>query len=101
MIKAQHHRITVLKREIRRILRLRTVSARLLARVAGQCISVAWAVSPGKLFLRCVYRLLSTRSSWDSLLTLTTPVIQELNWWLSAVTSWIIALPAPGRLMRN
>lgn len=81
-------RVVKLKRSLRRALSAGSVSARALARICGQCISVAWAVTPGKLFLRNSYRLLSTRTSWHEVLTLTFDVIQEYNWWLHSVDTW-------------
>jgi len=62
--------------------------ARTLARICGQCISVAWVVTPGKLFLRKSYKLLGTRSSWSDLLAITGDVTDELTWWLESVDAW-------------
>ena len=88
VVKAQGARVTKLKQSIRRALKLGQVTARALARICGQCVSVAWAVTPGKLFLRHAYRLLSTRSSWADILTLPNEVIEEFNWWIDSVSSW-------------
>lgn len=87
-VHVQKSRVVKLKRSLRRALSAGSVSARALARICGQCISVAWAVTPGKLFLRNSYRLLSTRTSWHEVLTLTFDVIQEFNWWLHSVDTW-------------
>lgn len=54
-----------LERDIRRALRERYIKARSLAKIAGQCVSTLWAVTPGKLLLQNIYRLLSVRDSWD------------------------------------
>ena len=81
-------RMQSLRHDIRRVLNHGRVTARSLARVTGSCVSMAWAVSPGKLLLRHCYRLLSDRSSWDSTLELTNDVIDELQWWLNAADTW-------------
>ena len=78
IIKADKGRITRIKRQIRCVLK----------QGAGLCVSVAWAVSPGKLFLRHLYRLLATKNSWNDTLRLNADCTEELNWWLSAVDNW-------------
>lgn len=87
-VKAQGARVSKLKQAIRKALRSRIVSARALARICGQCVSVAWAVTPGKLFLRNAYRLLSTRSSWEDRLFINEPVREEFTWWLESASTW-------------
>ena len=79
LVKAGKDKVANLKRSIRKALTSGRLSARALARVCGQCISVAWAVTPGKLFLRESYRLLSSRKAWSDILTLTRGVIQEFS----------------------
>ena len=64
-IKIPQDRIRHLKRDIRRALNSATISAKSLARIAGQCISMSLAVIPGKLLLRNTYRLLAKRKSWE------------------------------------
>lgn len=64
IVKAQAKHVVKLKHCIRRLIQHEHVFARELAQVLGQCISIAWAVTPGKLFLRNAYWLLGTRSSW-------------------------------------
>lgn len=88
IVKVQSSRISKLKRAIRRALTGRSIKARTLAKIAGQCVSTAWAVTPGKLLLRNIYRLLSTRDSWESDLTINKEAITELKWWLTAVNHW-------------
>ena len=87
-VKVQSKRIAKLKRSIRRALTNRSIKARILAKIAGQCVSTAWAVTPGKLLLRNTYRLLSTRETWDCTLILSKEVFTELDWWLRAVDHW-------------
>ena len=57
IIKAQATRVSKLKRSMRRALEQKSVTFRFLAQICGQCVSVAWVVQPGKLFLRHAYRL--------------------------------------------
>ena len=88
VIKAQKNRVIRIKRQIRSVLKQGQASARVIAKVAGLCVSVAWAVSPGKLFLRHLYRLLATKTSWSDTLLLNDSCVQELHWWLNAVDEW-------------
>ena len=68
IIKVKTSRISKLKRAIRRAM-------------TCQCESTVWAVTPGKLLLRNIYRLLNTRDSWKSDLKISKKVITELKWW--------------------
>ena len=85
IVKAQSKRIAKLKRSIRKVLSRQYVSARELAKVIGQCVPVAWAVTPGKLFFRKSYGLLASKLSWSDILILTHGIVEELEWWLQAV----------------
>lgn len=81
-------------RKLKKVLRYtlnrfdRCVSARCLARIAGQCIAMMRAVLPAKLLLRNVYRTLSNKKSWEDKLWLNEQCVQDLNWWLGAITNW-------------
>ena len=55
-IKAQATRIAKLKRSLRKAIQQQRITFRTLAQICGQCVSVAWVVTPGKLFLRHAYR---------------------------------------------
>lgn len=81
-------RIYKLRKDIGRVLKNSQVSARVLARVLGQCVSMTKAILPAKLLLRNAYRVLATKSSWDSLVTLDNPSRADLEWWRSAVDQW-------------
>ena len=81
-------RIRKLRHDIRRAIQTGSVKARQLARIAGQCISMCKAVLPGKLQLRSIYKVLGQRSSWQDVLTLDTYSVQDLTWWLEALSSW-------------
>ena len=54
IIKISHKRVLRLKRQIRAVLKKGFVPVRTLAKSAGLCISTAFAVSPGKLFLNMI-----------------------------------------------
>ena len=53
-------RIRKLKKDINRSLQVGQISARMLAKIAGQAVSMSRAILPGKLKLRSLYRVLST-----------------------------------------
>lgn len=88
MIKVPANRIRQLRHDIKRTLGRSTVTARVLARITGQCIAMTKVIIPGKLLLRNAYRLLSRRSSWDSPLILDSPTKDDLTWWYHALESW-------------
>lgn len=81
-------KIKKLRRNIDRCLHKETITARLLARITGQCISMTKAILPGKLLLRNAYRVLKTRTTWDSEVLLTKEAKQDLLRWRSAVAGW-------------
>ena len=70
------------------MLKQHVISARQLAKVMGQCISMTKAIILGKLLLCNVYRVLSTRSTWDSEVVLTPEAVKDLQWWLDATNGW-------------
>ncbi len=81
-------RIKSLRHDISRLLRTGKGSARALARVAGQCVSMCKVILPSKLLLRNLYRLLKTRTSWQDQLLLDPETIKDLRWWSQALTTW-------------
>ena len=81
-------RIRKLKADIKRILKNGKVSARGLARVTGQIISMSKVFLPAKLLLRNLYRLLSSKSSWQDILSLDCHSAADLEWWLGALKGW-------------
>ena len=83
-----HSKIKKLKCHLRKALRQTSITARQLAKVAGQCIAMMRAVLPAKLLLRNVYRLLSSKQSWHSHLTLDKHAREDLQWWLAAINNW-------------
>ena len=66
----------------------KVVTARQLARVTGQCISMTKAILPAKLILRNCYRCLKNKESWDSEIQLTKSAVKDLEWWLTALKGW-------------
>ena len=87
-IKIPNERISKLCKDINRALNKGQITARALARIAGQCISMAKAVLPAKLLLRNIYRLLRTRSTWQDILVLDEPTVSDLHWWKASLKSW-------------
>ena len=81
-------RIYKLQRDIKRVLNKQFASARVIAKICGQCISFTKAIVPTKLLLRNLYRLLSTRKSWADILYLDTPSVKDLEWWSVALENW-------------
>ena len=88
VIKVTGERIRKLKRSIRKALQGRSVQARTLARIAGQCVSMCKCIFPAKLMLRNIYRLLNTKESWKDQLVLDTSCMEDLQWWLSSIDTW-------------
>ena len=89
IIKVDRKRIVRLKKQIRCVIKRKFVSAKVLAKTAGLCVSTAFAVSPAKLFLRNTYRVLSKRKSWDDKhLELSDACVEELNWWLNSAEAF-------------
>ena len=87
-ISIPNDRIQRVKRDIKRALKSGIVTARFLACIAGQLISMTKAILPTKLLLRNVYRLLASKKTWKDSLFLSNPVINDLNWWLEALHFW-------------
>lgn len=81
-------RIKKVKKDIKRALGKGKLTARALARISGQLISMSKVFLPAKLLLRNIYRLLSTKSTWQDTLVLDNPSIGDLNWWLAALQGW-------------
>ena len=82
------NKVSKLKQDISRMLKRPTVSARLLARIAGRCISMMAAVFPAKLKLRNVYRLLNSRRSWDEAMAWSPEAREDLTWWITSLDGW-------------
>ena len=63
------------------------VKACMLARIAGQCVSMAKAMLPAKLLIN-TYRVLASKTSWGDVLTMDKDTKANLEWWLHALKSW-------------
>ena len=77
-----------MRKDMNRCLSKGSISARGLARIGGQCVSMCKCVFPAKLQLRNLYRLLATKISWSDILRLDQPTIDDLNWWYASLTKW-------------
>ena len=87
-LKVPKERIAGVNRDIRRVLKKGQATARALARIAGQIVSMTKAVTPAKLLLRNLYRCLTSWKSWQDVLILDSETINDLNWWLQALDQW-------------
>ncbi len=80
-----NERIYKLRKDLKRVLSKCHITARMLARIAGQCVSMSKAVQPAKLMLR---RLLASKTSWSDVLMLDENTKSDLQWWVQALSSW-------------
>ena len=87
-IQIPKHRINRLRHDIQRAIKNGKLSARALAKITGQCISMSKAILPAKLLLRNIYRDLATRSSWQDILVLSESALKDLQWWLKSMSAW-------------
>lgn len=81
-----HARIQKLRTALRKLIKAQSCSARSLARVLGQCISMSVAVVYGKIMLRGAYNVLKSRNSWETMVNLDSLALEDLNWWLKEVS---------------
>ena len=88
VIRIEKDRIRKLKIDISRALRADTISARGLARIAGQCISMCKCVFPAKLLLRNLYRQLANKSGWEQKLVLDPYTRNDLECFFNSVSQW-------------
>ena len=88
ILKVPKQKIAKIRKDIKRLLNAGVATARVLAKVTGQCLFICRAVLPGKLMLRNVYRLLKTRITWETKLSITEEVKKDLLWWYSCLETW-------------
>ncbi len=81
-------RLSKLKHDIKRVIARGSTTARALARICGQCVSMTKVIIPAKLLLRNLYRLLKTKLSWQDTLHLDGSSIKDLNWWYTSIHQW-------------
>jgi hypothetical protein len=87
-LRVPSYKLKKLSKDIHCLLLKDNVTARHLARIIGQCSAMCKAIFPGRLQLRNAYRLLRSRTSWESILYLTVSVVKDLTWWMTALHSW-------------
>ena len=80
VLRVPNSKICKVRKDIKRILKQKTVSARVLSKVAGQCNFICKTVLPGRLKLRNVYRLIKTKEVWESQLELDEGARNDLLW---------------------
>ena len=90
VIKIVSRRIYKVKKDIKRVLlsNKNTVTAKILARIAGQCVSMTKVIGPAMLLLRSVYRLLKQRKDWHTVLVMNKSVRKDLEYWHNTLDSW-------------
>ena len=82
-------RVRKVRKDLARLLASECFSARRLAVILGQCVSMAKAILPAKLLLRNAYQLLSTRHSWDAkAMVLNAATRKDLTWWVQSLQRW-------------
>ena len=87
-VKIPHSRIFRLRKDIRKLPTQWHASARILARIAGQCVAMSEVVLPANLLLRNVYRVIASKTSWSTMLHLTPESRKDLEWWMVVLTNW-------------
>ena len=88
VLKVPQKRIQKLKHDIKRLRVKEKASARFIARICGQCVTMTKAILPAKLMLRNLYRLLGTKSSWQEELRLDKASLADLEWWYDSLSAW-------------
>ena len=83
-----NEKIRSFKKDVHRSLKKGVISARFLAKICGRAIAMSKAILPGKLKLRPLYALLSTRRSWADVLIINETARETLTWWTEAINSW-------------
>jgi len=81
-------RLYKLRKDLKRVLAHSQVKARILARITGQCVSMAKAIMPAKLLLRNAYRLLASKITWEDMLQIDSATRSDLEWWMQALFNW-------------
>ena len=88
VLKVPKSKINKVRKDIRRVLKLNYVTARVLSKVAGQCNFICKAVLPGKLMLRNVYNLIKQKITWETKLELNASAKNDLVWWAESLEKW-------------
>ena len=77
-----------LKKGFQRVIRKRMASARVIASIASQCITMAKVIMPAKLCLWSLYRLLRRKNKWRETMVLPGDCLGDLEWWYKNVEFW-------------
>ena len=81
-------RISKRKKDISRVLKVGSATARMLAGKAGQCVSMTKAILSAYLLLRNLYKCLAQKRSWQDLLNIDPATRADLEWWRSTLKVW-------------
>lgn len=65
-----------------------SIPARKLAKLIGTLISNSHAMEPTLVMSRHLMSCLTTKGNWDSLVTLDSDALEELDWWLTNIEKW-------------
>ena len=88
MLRVPNAKISKVRKDVRRVLNQKSVSARVLSKIAGQCNFICKAVLPGRLMLRNVYKLIQQKITWESQLELSIGAKKDLLWWYNSLAIW-------------
>ena len=77
-----------LKQDILRVLKVGPATARMLARIARQCVSMTKAIFSAYLLLRNLYKCLAQKRSWQDLLNIDPATRADIKWWPSTLKVW-------------
>jgi hypothetical protein len=64
------------------------VAKRRVSQVAGLCNSVMKAISPTRMLTRSLHNCLNQTPDWEASISLTKPALEDLDWFLTALTDW-------------
>ena len=87
-IQVTQKKLHKLRRHLSVAIKAKTVQARFLAKIGGECIAMMKAILPAKLLLRNLYRNLAKKHSWDSELEIEESCRTDLIWWFEALRNW-------------
>ena len=86
-------KIKQIRAEARKLMRLKTISARHLAQLLGKMNATVCVFPPAPLFYRHLQMALSNtlernNQNYEALMTLTTECLDELDWWNNHMLKW-------------
>ena len=98
IISTKRERVQKINKLIKQLINKGSCTARLLAKCAGLCVSTAWVVATGKLYLRNIYNLIAKRHYWSDKLHLNQATILELKWWLTNIDNFNLKTLKPNQI---